>query len=103
MRVLVLAGALTLPLSSMAQVGRSAAAAIALERLQQSAVDAQKTMAEGLPYWETIPPRSKAECFEETGGVVNEAFVRCRNGRQEQVRVLRDGKRRVLQERPIPR
>ena len=54
------------------------------------------------PVWETIEPRSKEACFEETGGVVNNYFLRCRNGRQEQVRYLKDGTRTVLSERAIP-
>lgn len=52
--------------------------------------------------WITIAPRSKEECLEESGGVLNATFLRCRNGRQEQVRYDRQGNKRVLRERPIP-
>ncbi|HEY0915917.1 MAG TPA: hypothetical protein VGE22_13680 [Solimonas sp.] len=52
--------------------------------------------------WETIPPKSKEACLAESGGIVNPAFVRCRNGRQEQVRYTSSGERRVMRERPIP-
>lgn len=52
--------------------------------------------------WVTIPPRSKEECMAESGGVVNPVFMRCRNGRQEQVRTDSRGNRHVVRERPIP-
>lgn len=51
--------------------------------------------------WETVAPRSKEQCLLESGGVVNPVFVRCRNGRQEQVRYS-NGRRIVVRERPIP-
>lgn len=53
------------------------------------------------PQWITIPPRTKEECFDETGGMINASFMRCRNGRQEYVRYSR-GQKIVLRERPIP-
>ena len=54
------------------------------------------------PRWETIPGRAKAECLEESGGVLNNAFLRCRNGRQEYVQYSSKNERMVLRERPIP-
>lgn len=54
------------------------------------------------PEWITIPPRSKEECLAEAGGVLNSIYMRCRNGRQEYVRYGPDGRKRVLDERPIP-
>lgn len=53
--------------------------------------------------WETIQPRPVAECLAETGGVINEQVMRCRNGRQEQIRRNLSGERQVIQERPIPK
>jgi hypothetical protein len=52
--------------------------------------------------WITIAPRSKDECFAESGGVINPAFVRCRNGWQELVRFDPKGNKAVLSERKIP-
>ncbi len=66
-----------------------------MEPMMQGLLDNQ-------PTWETVPPRPKEDCLAETGGVVNEAFVRCRNGRQEYVRIDSAGNRKVLQERSIP-
>jgi len=54
------------------------------------------------PSWETIQPKSKEECLRESGGVLDNRFMRCRNGRQEWVRYDPDGRRKVLNERPIP-
>ena len=59
-------------------------------------------MIDNQPSWETVSPRSKEECLGETDGVLNETFLRCRNGWQEYVRVDSTGNRKVLQERPIP-
>ncbi|MDD3763651.1 MAG: hypothetical protein PHP86_10215 [Nevskiales bacterium] len=63
-------------------------------------------MAESLnrlqPRWVTIDPKSKAACLEESGGVVNPVFVRCRNGRQELIRLDANGQKIVISERPIP-
>lgn len=65
--------------------------------------DRIEAMAERLtPQWETIQPRSKEDCIRESGGVLNNAFVRCRNGRQESVTYDRAGRRKIHQERPIP-
>lgn len=61
----------------------------------QSVIDLQ-------PHWETIEPRSKEECLKESGGVLDNRFVRCRNGRQEWVRYDTEGRRKVLQVRAIP-
>lgn len=52
--------------------------------------------------WITIEPRSREECLAESGGVLNNMFVRCRNGRQELVRFDSKGNKVVLSERPIP-
>ncbi len=52
-------------------------------------------------HWETVPPRSKEECLQDSQGVINEYFVRCRNGYQQRVRVRPNGERVVVQERAI--
>ena len=49
-----------------------------------------------------IPAKSKAECLKEYNGVLNNQFVRCRNGRQEYVQYNSKNERMVLRERPIP-
>lgn len=54
------------------------------------------------PHWETIEPRSKEECLSDSGGVLDNRFMRCRNGRQEWVRYDTEGRRKVLRVRPIP-
>ena len=54
------------------------------------------------PSWVTVAPRSKEDCLKESGGELNNFYVRCRNGRQEYVRTDSLGNRRVLSERPIP-
>lgn len=54
------------------------------------------------PQWETIHAKSKNECLKESGGVLDNAFVRCRNGRQEYVQYNSKNERMVLRERPIP-
>jgi len=54
------------------------------------------------PQWITISPKSKEECFAESGKVLNAVYMRCRNGRQEFVRFDATGKKIVLNERPIP-
>ena len=61
-----------------------------------------RSLASLQPEWITIPPRSKEECLTEAGGVLNNVFMRCRNGRQEFVRYDENGRKRVLSERPIP-
>ena len=60
------------------------------------------SMAKQQPQWITIEPGSKEECIAKAGGVLNNTYMRCRNGRQEQVRIGADGKKVVLNERPIP-
>lgn len=54
------------------------------------------------PQWETIPAKPKDECLKESKGVLDNAFVRCRNGRQEYVQYSSKNERMVLRERPIP-
>lgn len=54
------------------------------------------------PEWETVQPRGREECLRESGGVLDNRYMRCRNGRQEWVRYDADGRRKVLQERAIP-
>ena len=54
------------------------------------------------PQWETIRAKSKEECLKESGGVLDNSFVRCRNGRQEYVQYNSKNDRMVLRERPIP-
>jgi hypothetical protein len=60
------------------------------------------SMAKQQPQWITIEPGSKEECIAKAGGVLNNTYMRCRNGRQEQVRIGADGKTVVPNERPIP-
>lgn len=67
--------------------------------MQRNIVESMRSMQ---TQWETIQPRSKEECLRESGGVLDNRFVRCRNGRQELVRYSQDGRREVVQERPIP-
>lgn len=55
-----------------------------------------------VPQWETIHPKPKAECLQVSGGVLNPVFVRCHYGFQELVMYDSTGKRKVLQDRPIP-
>lgn len=62
-------------------------------------INGAKTMSAS---WETIPPKPIKECMAETNGVINAAFVRCRNGRQELVNYTLSGRREILQERAIP-
>lgn len=66
--------------------------------LQPLADNAQRLRGE----WITVNPRPVADCLEETDGVINPTFARCRNGWQEHVVYERDGRKRVLRERPIP-
>jgi len=54
------------------------------------------------PHWVTVEPRPKSECLAEAGGELNRTYMRCRNGRQEYVRLDAQGNKRVLSERPIP-
>jgi hypothetical protein len=54
------------------------------------------------PEWITIAPRPKADCLAESGGELNNAYLRCRNGWQEYVRFDTRGNKRVLAERAIP-
>ncbi len=61
-----------------------------------------KSVSSQQPQWITITPRSKEDCFAESGKVINAVYMRCRNGRQEFVRFDANGKKIVLSERPIP-
>lgn len=60
------------------------------------------SMAKQQPHWITIEPGTKEECIAKAGGVLNNTYMRCRNGRQEFVRFDADGNKVVLNERPIP-
>ena len=60
------------------------------------------TIRDSQPQWETIRARSKDECLKESAGVFDNAFVCCRNGRQEYVQYNSRNERMVLKERPIP-
>lgn len=51
---------------------------------------------------ENIEPRDKSACMEESGGVINKAYVRCRNGAQMTWRVYPDGRRELIAEKPLP-
>lgn len=63
---------------------------------------AAESALSGQPFWDTIQPGSKEDCLKESGGNLNNVYVRCRNGRQEYVRIDSQGRRYVLQERSIP-
>ncbi len=60
------------------------------------------TIRDNQPQWETIPAKTKDECLKASNGVLNNEFVRCRNGRQEYVQYNSKNERMVLRERPIP-
>ena len=68
----------------------------------QFGVGVTDTIRDSQPQWETIRPKSKDECLKASDGVFDNAFVRCRNGRQEQVQYNSKNERMVLRERPIP-
>lgn len=68
----------------------------------QFGVGVTDTIRDSQPQWETIRAKSKDECLKESGGVLDNAFVRCRNGRQEYVQYNSKNERMVLRERPIP-
>lgn len=72
------------------------------EGVTKNIQDVQKAVVTEKSEWITIPPRSKEECIKESGGELNNYFVRCRNGRQELVKVSESGRKTVLSERPIP-
>jgi len=59
-------------------------------------------VAPPVPQWETIQPKSKADCLQVSGGVLNPVFVRCHYGYQELVTYDSKGHRKVIQDRPIP-
>lgn len=61
-------------------------------------------MAESLPrnVIENVNPRPKAECLQESGGVVNKQYMRCRNGAQLTWRVRSNGERELVREQPLP-
>jgi len=69
---------------------------------QKAVRDITEAVSSMQPHWETIPPKSKEECLKESGGSINNVYVRCRNGRQEYVRINANGERLVVQERAIP-
>lgn len=60
------------------------------------------TIRDNQPRWETVPARPQADCLKESNGVLDNAFMRCRNGRQEYVQYNSKSERMVLRERPIP-
>ena len=60
------------------------------------------SMAKQQPHWITIEPGTKEECIAKASGVLNNTYMRCRNGRQEFVRFDANGNKVVLNERPIP-
>lgn len=51
--------------------------------------------------WVTIKPKSTEACKQESMGVLDDTYRRCRNGRQELVREV-NGRRIVISERRIP-
>lgn len=54
------------------------------------------------PQWRRVPPGDGASCLRQAGGTLNEAYMACRNGRDELVRANPDGSRTVLEVRPLP-
>lgn len=68
----------------------------------QFGIGVTDSIRDSQPQWETIRAKSKQECLQESGGVLDNAFVRCRNGRQEYVQYNSKNERMVLRERPIP-
>lgn len=62
----------------------------------------QKSMQSNDPQWITIAPKPKEACLKESGGTLNQVYMRCRNGRQEYVRFDANGQKVVLSERAIP-
>lgn len=61
-------------------------------------------MAESLPrnVIENVNPRPKAECLQESGGVLNKQYMRCRNGAQLTWRIRSNGERELIREQPLP-
>ena len=53
------------------------------------------------PRWVTIPPGERAACLKRAGGELNAEFVQCRAGRRELVRTEYDGRRTVLEVKPL--
>jgi len=73
-----------------------------LEAGHQTASILQQSAERINPHWETIQPKSKAECLQASAGALNPVFVRCHYGYQEFVTYDTTGKRRVHNERSIP-
>ncbi|ARU05218.1 hypothetical protein CCO03_11465 [Comamonas serinivorans] len=71
------------------------------EQAQRSAMGAALS-PEPEASWVTTPGRSKADCLRHSQGELNPAFVLCRSGKRELVRVARDGSRTVLRTEPLP-
>jgi len=45
-----------------------------------------RSVADLQPEWITIEPRPKEDCLAASGGELNNTYLRCRNGRQQQAR-----------------
>lgn len=70
--------------------------------VQKPAQVIMEQVAPPVPQWQTIQPKSKADCLQVSGGVLNPVFVRCHYGYQELVTYDSKGHRKVIQDRPIP-
>lgn len=53
-------------------------------------------------YIENVEPRDKDTCLKESGGTINKAYMRCRNGAQITWREWRDGRKEMIAEKPLP-
>lgn len=62
-----------------------------------------KTIQEQQPVhvWRTVRGRSSDTCLAESHGTFDNAYVRCREGWQEYVRVYQNGREQVIRERAI--
>lgn len=106
MRLLVLAAGLSLSMPVLAesvlqQAGKSVgdfAAGVG----ESVSGGIRKNMQSNEPQWITVEPKSREACLKESGGTLNQVYMRCRNGRQEYVRFDGNGQKVVLSERAIP-
>lgn len=53
------------------------------------------------PRWVTVAPGDRASCLKRAGHELNADFVACRAGRRELVRTEYDGRRTVLETKPL--
>lgn len=91
-----------LVLSLLLVTGSAVAQSPSLQALPAAAARAMsEQILEQMPRWESVPARAKDECLKETGGAIDNAYVKCRNGYERQIRVDSSGKVYVLQERQV--